>query len=115
MHKFGWSFISGRDWDAVQGSFGALPYIWGSVVSSVLALLLATPLSVATAILITEVAPKRVRRDRRGPGGTSGRHSQRHLRPVGRAGHGALAAAHRQPFLSEHFGFLPFFQGPLTA
>ena len=58
MHKFGWSFISGRDWDAVQGTFGALPYIWGSVVSSVLALLLATPLSVATAILITEIRPK---------------------------------------------------------
>ena len=32
--KFGWRFVSGRDWDAVQGSFGALPYIWGSVVSS---------------------------------------------------------------------------------
>ena len=58
--KFGWRFVTGRDWDAVQGSFGALPFIWGSVISSIFALLLATPLSVGTAIFITEIAPKKV-------------------------------------------------------
>ena len=60
VRKFGWSFITGREWDAVQGNFGALPYIWGSVLSSILALLLATPLSVATALFITEIAPKKI-------------------------------------------------------
>ena len=43
IRKFGWGFITGSDWDAVQGIFGALPYLYGSVVSSILAMLLATP------------------------------------------------------------------------
>ena len=42
LRKFGWGFITGSDWDAVQGSFAALPYLYGSVVSSILAILLAT-------------------------------------------------------------------------
>jgi len=112
MRKFGWSFISGNDWDAVQGSFGALPYIWGSVVSSILALLLATPLSVATAILITEVAPKRF-------GGIVAALVEllAAIPSVIFGLWGVLVMAPWlqrtvQPFLGEHFGFLPFFQGP---
>ena len=49
IRKFGWKFITSSDWDAVQGVFGALPYLYGSVVSSVIALLLATPLSIGAA------------------------------------------------------------------
>ncbi len=59
MAKSGWRFITGQNWDAVQEDFGALPYIYGSVVSSVLALALATPLSVGSAVFITEIAPKK--------------------------------------------------------
>jgi phosphate transport system permease protein len=60
LRKFGWRFIIGREWDAVQGNFGALDFLYGSVVSSVLALLLATPLSVGAALFITDIAPRRV-------------------------------------------------------
>ena len=96
MGTFGWRFITGRDWDAVQGSFGALPYIWGSVVSSLLALLLATPLSVGAALFITEMAPKKLGGISRRPHRTPRRHSERHLRPVGGARHGPLAAEDRR-------------------
>jgi len=109
--KFGWGFISGREWDAVQGTFGALPYVWGSVVSSVLALILATPLSVATAILITEVVPKKL-------GGIIAALVEllAAIPSVIFGLWGVLVMAPWlqrtvEPFLGERFGFLPFFQG----
>jgi phosphate transport system permease protein len=58
--KSGMSFLTGGNWDAVQGEFASLTFLYGSVVSSILAILLATPLSVATALFITEVAPKKI-------------------------------------------------------
>ena len=111
VRKFGWSFISGREWDAVQGTFGALPYIWGSVVSSLLALLLATPLSVATAVFVTEIAPKRV-------GGIVAALVEllAAIPSVIYGLWGVLVMAPWlqktvQPFLAERLGFLPFFRG----
>ena len=56
----GWRFITGREWDPVQENFGALPYLYGSVISSLLALLVATPLSIGTALFITEILPPRI-------------------------------------------------------
>src|SRR5207249_3336871 len=55
--KFGWRFLVGSDWDPVNEQFGALPFIFGTLVSSLIALLIAVPLSVATAIYLTELAP----------------------------------------------------------
>lgn len=60
-HTFGWSFFKGRDWDPVSGSFGALPFIYGTVVSSLLALLMAVPLSLAVAIFVLDICPPRLR------------------------------------------------------
>ncbi len=57
LHQFGIGFFWGRDWDPVNGEFGALPFIYGTVVSSVLALVLAVPLSVGVAVFITEMCP----------------------------------------------------------
>ena len=57
MHKFGWHFLVSSAWDPVNENFGALPYIYGTLVSSFIALLIAVPLSVATAVFITELAP----------------------------------------------------------
>lgn len=59
LKAFGWHFIVSSDWDAVSSAFGALPYIWGTLVSSFLAILLATPLAVGSAIFMTEIIPKR--------------------------------------------------------
>jgi len=48
-------------WDPVQEEYGALPFIFGTVVSSLLALMIAVPLGVATAVFLTELAPPRIR------------------------------------------------------
>src|SRR5580700_7289766 len=62
LKKFGWSFLGNSDWDPVSGNFGALPFVFGTFVSSVLGLLMALPLSLGTAIYLTELAPAWVRR-----------------------------------------------------
>lgn len=61
LHKFGWRFLVSSDWDPVTGRFGALPFIFGTLVSSVVALVLAVPVSIATAVYLTELAPHRLR------------------------------------------------------
>ncbi len=58
MQTFGWGFITSQEWNPVLREFGALPFIFGTVVSSFLALLLALPLSVGLAIFLTELAPR---------------------------------------------------------
>jgi len=57
LRKFGASFIVSGTWDPVREQFGALPFIYGTLVSSILALLIAVPLSVGAAIFIDEFAP----------------------------------------------------------
>jgi phosphate transport system permease protein len=57
IHEFGWKFFVQSDWDPVDGSFGALPFIFGTVVSSLLALCMAVPLAIGVAIFITEMCP----------------------------------------------------------
>ena len=56
-NAFGFKFFSGQDWDPVQDRFGALPFIYGTLVSSLLALVIAVPLSIGTAIFLTEMCP----------------------------------------------------------
>ncbi len=57
IQKFGMSFFFGSAWDPVNGNFGALPFIYGTVVSSILALIIAVPLAVGVAIFLTEMCP----------------------------------------------------------
>jgi phosphate transport system permease protein len=61
LHQFGIAYIYGHDWDPVEGSFGAVPFIYGTLVSSFLALLLAVPASIGVAVYITEMCPQRLR------------------------------------------------------
>jgi len=58
--KFGWDFLVTRTWDPVAGQFGALPFIYGTVVTSTLGLLLAVPLGVGAAIFLAELAPPKL-------------------------------------------------------
>jgi len=60
-HAFGFKFFVGSDWDPVNERFGALPFIYGTVVSSLLALIIAVPLSVGVAVFTTEMCPKGLR------------------------------------------------------
>ena len=57
LQKFGWRFLISSDWDPVNGVFGALPFIFGTLVSSAIALVIAVPISIATAVYLTELAP----------------------------------------------------------
>lgn len=61
LQKFGLQFWRTSTWDPVAGEFGALPFIWGTLYSSVLALLLATPIAIGIAVFITELCPQRLR------------------------------------------------------
>jgi phosphate transport system permease protein len=58
--KFGWSFLFTSVWDPVAGQFGALPFIYGTVVTSTLALVIGIPLGVGAAIFLAELAPPRI-------------------------------------------------------
>jgi phosphate transport system permease protein len=60
-HAFGFKFFAGSDWDPVSEKFGALPFIYGTLVSSLLALVIAVPLSVGVAVFTTEMCPKALR------------------------------------------------------
>lgn len=109
---FGWGFFTARAWDPVAGEFGALPFIFGTVVSSLLALVLATPLGILTGIYLSELAPIRWR----GllsllvellaaiPSVVYGLWGLYVLVP--------WLQVSIQPWLSEHLGFLPLFEGP---
>ena len=61
IRKFGFHFLTTSTWDPVAEQFGALPFIYGTLVSSLIALLIAVPLSIATAAYLTELAPLWIR------------------------------------------------------
>lgn len=62
MHKFGLSFLAGTTWDPNSGAFGALPFIYGTCITSLLALLIAVPTGLGAAIFLAELAPPKVSR-----------------------------------------------------
>ena len=55
--KFGLHFWTTRTWDPVAGEFGALPFIWGTLYSSLLALLISTPIALGIAVFVSELSP----------------------------------------------------------
>jgi phosphate transport system permease protein len=57
IEKFGLSFWVTEVWDPVAGRFGAFPFIWGTLYSSVLALLIATPIALGIAVFVSELCP----------------------------------------------------------
>ncbi len=57
IQKFGLNFWHTSTWDPVAGEFGALPFIWGTLYSSVLALLIATPIALGIAVFVSELCP----------------------------------------------------------
>jgi phosphate transport system permease protein len=110
--KFGWQFLITRTWDPVFENFGALPFIFGTIVTSAVGLLIAVPLGVGAAIFLAELAPPRI----------SGALAFliELLAAVPSVIYGLLAVFTLvpllrtvvQPFLKKTLGFLPLFQGP---
>src|SRR5262245_15229816 len=60
MRAYGFRFLLATQWDPAAEHFGALPYLYGTVMSSALALLIALPLGLGTAVYLSELAPPRV-------------------------------------------------------
>lgn len=112
VQTFGPGFLVSTIWDPVAGRFGALPFLYGTLVSSALALLIAGPLSLGAAIYLAEIAPPRLR--------TVAGFLIELLAAIPSVVYGlwgifVLAPVLRatvQPFLSATLGFLPLFQGP---
>ena len=57
IRKFGFAFWKTQTWDPVSGDFGALPFIWGTMYSSILALVIAAPVALGLAVFISELSP----------------------------------------------------------
>lgn len=62
IREFGFHFLIGSVWDPIKGEFGALPFIYGTIVSSVIGVLIATPLSIGVAVFLVEQAPRSLAR-----------------------------------------------------
>jgi len=113
LQKFGWRFLSSSEWDPVNEQFGALPFIFGTVVSSLIALLIAVPLSIASAVFLTELAPPWLRQPLTV--------FIELLAAVPSVILGLWGIFVMVPWLREHLflwlrsalGFLPLFQGPI--
>ena len=115
IERFGIGFLFGGEWKPAQEEFGALPFIYGTIVSSILALILAVPVSLGVAIFLVEQAPKGI------------------AKPIafmvellaaipsvvyGLWGIFVLAPFIREylgPVLQESLGFIPLFQGRVTG
>ena len=111
IQKFGLGFVKNSAWDPVQDIYGALPVIFGTVVSSVLAMSLATPLSVGIALFLNELAPPKVARV---VGFLIEMLAAIPSVVYGLWGVFVLAPWLRatvEPFLAKTLGFLPLFQG----
>jgi phosphate transport system permease protein len=61
IHQMGWKFLTSSDWDPVNSIFGSVPYVYGTLVSSFLALLIATPFGLGISLFLTELAPQKLR------------------------------------------------------
>ncbi|HEX6046798.1 MAG TPA: phosphate ABC transporter permease subunit PstC [Pyrinomonadaceae bacterium] len=115
IRQFGFGFLTGRKWNPISGEFGALPFVYGTVASSLIALAISVPFSLGIAIFLVEQAPHYI------------------ARPVGFLvellaaipsvvyglwGIFVLAPVLReyvQPALAKTLGWLPFFQGQITG
>jgi phosphate transport system permease protein len=61
LARFGWKFFFASAWDPVNDNFGALPFIYGTITTSIVALIIAVPLAVGVAVFLTEMCPKALR------------------------------------------------------
>jgi phosphate transport system permease protein len=111
-HAFGFRFFAASDWDPVNERFGALPFIYGTLVSSLVALVIAVPLAVGVAVFTTEMCPKALR----GPLSFF----VELLAAIPSVIYGLwaifvlvpLLSAYVQPFLAKTFGWTGLFEGP---
>jgi phosphate transport system permease protein len=92
----GLAFIFTSEWNPVENKFGALPFIYGTLITSLIALLIATPVSILVALFISEYIPKHIS----------------HIISLLVEMVAAIPSIVIAPFLKSYFGYLPIFSGP---
>src|SRR4029079_5056512 len=115
IRQFGFGFISGTDWDPVRSQFGALAFIYGTIMSSLIAIVISVPLSLGIAIFLVEQAPPFLSRPIT--------FLVELLAAIPSVVYGLWGIFVLAPFLREHvepplgrwFGWLPLFKGPITG
>ena len=115
IRQFGFGFLTNREWDPVKGKFGALAFIYGTIVSSLIALIISVPVSLGIAIFLVEQAPHFLSRPiaflvellAAIPSVVYGLWGIFVLAPFLRV--------HVEPPLQRWLGWLPLFQGPITG
>jgi phosphate transport system permease protein len=111
--KFGFNFFTSSTWDPPGEKFGALPFIYGTCLTSFVALLISVPLGVGAAIFLSEMAPRRI--------SNVATFLVELLAAVPSVIYGLLAIftlipllrSYGEPFLQSTLGFLPFFTGQM--
>jgi phosphate transport system permease protein len=111
-HAFGFKFFFASDWDPVNDKYGALPFVYGTIVSSFLSLLIAVPLAIGTAVFVTELSPRWLR--------TPLAFTTELLAAIPSVIYGLwaifvlapLLRLHVQPFLAKYLGWTGLFSGP---
>jgi phosphate transport system permease protein len=111
-HAFGFKFFFASDWDPVNDKYGALPFVYGTIVSSFLSLLIAVPLAIGTAVFVTELSPRWLR--------TPLAFTTELLAAIPSVIYGLWAIfvlvpilrQYLQPWLAKYFGWTTLFEGP---
>jgi phosphate transport system permease protein len=111
IREFGLSFIWEETWDPVSETFGALTFIYGTVVTSLIALAIATPLSIAIALFLTEIAPRGLAAPIATMVELLAAIPSVVLGLWGILVFGPWVKDHLEPWLQSWFGFLPIFSG----
>jgi phosphate transport system permease protein len=107
-----WGFITSREWNPVEDHFGALPFLYGTLVTSAVAIILAVPVAIGLGLFITQFAPPKLGRVLTIP--------VELLAAIPSVVYGLWGLfivvpwlrESTQPWLGKHFGWLPLFQGP---
>src|SRR5689334_12164190 len=115
IRQFGFRFLTSQRWDPIKGEFGALPFVYGTVMSSLIALLISVPFSLGIAVFLVEQAPRYIARPvgflvellAAIPSVVYGLWGIFVLAPVLRE--------YLEPALQTAFGWLPLFQGSITG
>jgi phosphate transport system permease protein len=111
ISKFGLGFVGSQAWNPVTNQFGALDFIYGTVVSSLIALVIATPAAIAIALYLTELAPRIVRRPVAILVELLAAIPSVILGLWGILVMGPFLASHLEPFLKSFLGWIPLFSG----
>lgn len=115
ISRFGLGFVGSQTWDSTHDIFGAATFIYGTVVSSFIALLIATPMAIAISVYLTELAPRVIRRPMAILVELLAAIPSVILGLWGIIMLGPFMANHLEPFLGSFLGWIPLFAGTTST